>query len=153
MKRIHQLLLIAAGCVLSAGCEPMPDETAAPPVESLDPMKAQVGVGVKGRSLDNEQGVGKMISAPVSVYFSVKEKMAFEVALPKAVSLFQASEGRLPKSHEEYMEKIIKFNQIKLPELPAGMVYRYKPDLGELWVEPTGGAAGNNPAPGTTPLP
>lgn len=147
MKRIQQLLFITACCVLYVGCEPMPEATDSPDTTTAAPesVKAGVGVGAQGRSLDNETGVGKMISAPVSVYFTVKEKVAFEIQLPQAVSLFQASEGRLPKSHEEYMEKIIKANMIKLPQLPEGQVYRYKPELGELWVEPANPPAGNAP--------
>jgi hypothetical protein len=71
--------------------------------------------------------------------FAVKEKVAFDIQIPQALGLFRATEGRLPKSHEEFMEKIIKANQIKLPELPAGMVYRFNTELGELWVDPVAG--------------
>ena len=46
-----------------------------------------------------------------------------------------ASEGRNPESHEEFMEKIVKFNQIKLPELPPGHKYVYDPATEQLMVE------------------
>ena len=150
---MHHLLrfLFAGGCCLAlVGCEPMP--TASTPAEpatspAMESMKAQVGSGIKGRSLDNETGVGKMISAPVSAFFAVKERVAFDIQIPQALGLFRASEGRFPKSHEEFMEKIVKANQIKLPELPPGMVYRFNTELGELWVDPVNPPAGQqNPA-------
>jgi hypothetical protein len=52
------------------------------------------------------------------------------------MQLFKATEDRNPKSHEEFMEKIIKANQIHLPELWEGETYRYDPKTGELWVDP-----------------
>ena len=139
MHRLLCFTFASACCLAFMGCEPMqtasnPSEPAAAP--AMESMKAQVGSGAKGRSLDNEVGVGKMISAPVSALFAVKERVAFDIQIPQALGLFRASEGRFPKSHEEFLEKIIKANQIKLPELPAGMVYRFNTELGELWVDP-----------------
>ena len=146
MHRFLCFTFSIASCVMIAGCEPMPTATKPPVVQTpTESVKAQVGVGAKGRSLDNETGVGKMISSPVSTLFAVKERVAFDIQVPQALNLFRASEGRFPKSHEEFMEKIIKANQIKLPELPAGMVYRFNTELGELWVDPV--AAGNANAP------
>ena len=135
-----------ASCVILAGCEPLPKAANPPaPATPKESMKAQVGVGAKGRSLDNETGVGKMVSAPVSALFAVKERVAFDIQIPQALGHFQATEGRFPKSHEEFMEKIVKANQIKLPELPAGAVYRFNTELNELWVDPP--ANSNAPAP------
>ena len=105
--------------------------------------KAETGVGIAGRSLQQEQGIGKVIAQPAATLFKVREKVVFEIQLPQAVALFQASEGRLPNSHEEYFEKIIDANRINLPKLPAGQAYRYRPDLGELWVEPDSTSGSN----------
>jgi hypothetical protein len=96
-------------------------------------------VGLRGDSLRSEEGVGKMIAAPAVAYFNVREKAVFEIQIPHALNLYKALEGKLPKSHEEFIEKIVKANAIQLPELKPGMKYRYRPDqgdLGELWVEP-----------------
>lgn len=143
MHRLLYLTCVCAGVAAFAGCEPMPTASSPPaPVTATESTKAQVGVGIKGRSLDNETGVGKMISAPVSAFFAVKERVAFDIQIPQALGLFRASEGRCPKSHEEFMEKIVKANQIKLPELPAGAVYRFNTELCELWVDPIDPPAG-----------
>lgn len=100
---------------------------------------AEAGVGKQGQSLQNEQGIGAMIVQPARSLFAVKQRLVFEVQIPKAMQSFEAIEGRKPRTHDEYMNKIIKANLIKLPELPAGQSYVYDPDLGELMVHKPGG--------------
>ena len=99
--------------------------------------RAKTGVGVKGNSLDGIQGndARLLMAGPVKAYFNAREKIIFDIALPKSAQLFNAINDRNPKTHEEYMKEVVESAQIKLPELPAGMVYRYRPDVNELWVE------------------
>lgn len=155
------ILLATAGCDDSALVQSKPEGSSAatvPPAVVTDAssgsaaeaggeasgsagvaQKAGVGVGLRGDSLRSEEGVGKMIAAPAVAYFNVREKAVFEIQIPHALNLYKALEGKLPKSHEEFIEKIVKANAIQLPELKPGMKYRYRPDqgdLGELWVEP-----------------
>jgi len=105
-----------------------------PPVVVKTPetvqVKAEAGVGDKGHGYG--QGV---IATPVAAYFSAKERIAFDIQIPEAMKLFKATEDRLPKSQEEFMEKIIKANNINLPTLPANHRYLYDPKQGELLVE------------------
>jgi hypothetical protein len=115
------------------------DDLAAPvsrpqptPQPETERIKAQTGVGIKGRSLDQYEGI---VVTPAKTLFTAKERIAFEIAVPHALSLFNASEGRNPESHEEFMENVITFNQIKLPELPPGHKYVYDPQTNELMVE------------------
>ena len=42
-----------------------------------------------------------------------------------ALDLFNATEGRYPKDYNEFMKRIIKENNIKLPVLPGGAKYAY----------------------------
>jgi hypothetical protein len=108
-------------------------QPAAPPVDpNVERVKAEKGVGIKGRSLDEYEGV---VVTPAKQIFTVRERVVFEIQIPGALNLFNASEGRNPESHEEFMEKIIKFNNIKLPELPPGQKYIYDPAQNELMVE------------------
>jgi hypothetical protein len=51
------------------------------------------------------------------------------------MQLYEATNGKKPTTHEEFMEQIIRANQIVLPELPAGQRYVYDPETGELMVE------------------
>jgi hypothetical protein len=92
--------------------------------------KAQAGVGAKGHGY----GSGP-VATPVASYFNMKERIAFDIQIPEAMKLFKAMENRAPKTHQEYMEKIIKENHIKLPDLPEGHRYRYDPKTEQLMVE------------------
>ncbi len=81
-------------------------------------MKAEAGVGKQGQSLKNEAGVGRMVAQPAITLFAVKQRVVFEIQIPQAMQLYQAEKGNPPKTHEEFMTRIIQANNIKLPELP-----------------------------------
>jgi hypothetical protein len=102
--------------------------------------KAETGVTGKGKSLDDvsDYNPAKFIAGPASAFLKAREKAFFEIQLPKSMQLFQATHGRVPKSHEEFMQEVMA-PPMKMPELPQGLQYRYRPDLGELWVEPIEG--------------
>jgi len=132
--------------ISAVGCKPEEErareiEAAAaivPPQEPQMPDQiAKTGVGVKGNSLDGIKGddARMLMAGPVKAYFNTREKIVFDIALPKSAQLFNALHDRNPKTHEEYMKEVVESAQIKLPELPAGMVYRYRPEINELWVE------------------
>lgn len=145
MKRlIASMLLIAsaalAGCsggydqapVAETRAEPAPAVAEAPP--PAEPVmvreEAKAGVGKKGRI----EGEG-LIVTPVKTYFLAKEKITFDIQVAQAMQLFKGEHGFAPKSHDEFMEKIVKFNQIVLPELPEGHRYVYDPAQEQLMVE------------------
>ena len=52
------------------------------------------------------------ITAPTSAYGPMLEKIS-ESSIKQAVELFQAENGRYPQNYEEFMEKVIKANQIR----------------------------------------
>lgn len=103
--------------------EPAPTEQA--PVREV----AQPGVGVRGDTLDHG-----IIQGPAKAYFQVRERAAF-LQIEQALNLYRGLEGRLPQSHDEFMEKVIQANGIQLPELPAGSRYVWDAEKGELMVE------------------
>jgi hypothetical protein len=111
-----------------------PDATA--PAPAADPntetVKAEKGVGIKGRSLDQHSG---LLVEPAKAYFAVRERAVFDIQIPHAMGLFKASEGRAPQSHAEFMEKIVQSNQIKLPQLPQGHEYVYDVQAEQLMVK------------------
>jgi hypothetical protein len=49
--------------------------------------------------------------------------------------MYKGLNGSNPKTHDEFMSKIIQENNIQLPELPPGDKYVYDPEKGELMVE------------------
>ncbi len=133
-------LVVSLGCAPTASVDEQSPKTNMQESEAQTlppaPRVAEVGVGIKGKSLENETGVSQMIAAPAVALFKTKEKIAFEIQIPHAMNLYEALEGRKPRSHEEFMQKIVEFNKINLPKLPEGQVYKYHPDDGQLWVEP-----------------
>lgn len=92
--------------------------------------RAEAGVGLRGRDLP--QG---LVSTPVKAYFTARERVVFDVQIPSAMNLYKAEHGRGPRTHDEFMDKIVKPNGIRLPDLPAGHKYVYDAEKEELMVE------------------
>lgn len=64
------------------------------------------------------------ITAPVSAYGPMLQRLS-ETEIAHAVNLFHASEDRYPKDFDEFMQRIIKENNIRLPILPGNKKYQY----------------------------
>lgn len=64
------------------------------------------------------------ITAPMAAYGPMLEQIS-KSYIEQAVRLFEAENGRYPNGYDEFMEKIIKANSIKLPVLPGGKKYEY----------------------------
>lgn len=108
----------------------LPAPGAAPLQPNLVQEKAQAGVSGKG-----DYGGPGIVTTPISTYFQVKERLVFEVAIPQAIQLYEATNGFKPKTQDDFMRDIIQANNLKLPALPAGHRYVYDPKKGELMVE------------------
>jgi len=90
------------------------------------------------------------ITAPLTAYGPMVERVSM-IAVDQAIALFMATEGRYPKDHEEFMEKIIRANNMKLPVLPNGGQYKYDEQAHALMVVYP--AAQGGAAPGAAPAP
>jgi hypothetical protein len=106
-------------------------DPAAKPGPDMELVKAKAGVGKLGRSLDEHSGV---IVTPAKVYFTVRERVVFDVQIPEALKLYKALNGKAPQSHEQFMKDIVEANQIQLPQLNPGVTYVYDPQTEELMV-------------------
>lgn len=73
------------------------------------------------------------VTAPLSAYGPMVESIA-KTQITSALGIFNATEGRYPNSHEEFLERIIKENNIKLPVLPFKGRYMYDVEKHELVV-------------------
>jgi hypothetical protein len=107
-----------------------PQPTAAPPAHpGMVAEAAHVGMGEKGRGYGNGY-----IAVVAASYWSTRERLGL-MQIQHDMDLFKANnDGKGPKTHEEFMEKIIKDGAIKLPELPAGQKYQYDPSTETLMV-------------------
>lgn len=147
MFRTLALLCFCTAMTLGlSGCDalnkPMvSDAPPPPPPPPPAPMKAEAGVGKQGQSLKNENSVQRIVAQPAITLFAVKQRVVFEIQIPQAMQLFQAEKGYKPRTHEEFMTFIVKANNINLPALPEGQVYKYDVEKGELWVYPAEQAA------------
>ena len=104
------------------------NETAQAPAEpreftALDPKK-----GKKSRS------VGGYAGAVFGARFWAEHQMILN-NINYALKLYNAEHGNYPKTHDEFMTKIIRANQIQLPELDEGVEYMYDPEDHTLKVQ------------------
>ena len=79
----------------------------------------------------------KSNSGPLSAYsgaYGYAVSATAKMKITQAVEMFRATEGRYPKSHDEFMAKVIKANQIQLPVLPGEREYQYDVENHELKV-------------------
>jgi hypothetical protein len=106
------------------------DDSAAAPAAG-DTTAAEVGVGVKGK----DYGGPGFVTTPNEAYFRTGERIAFEIQIPSAMKLYKAGhDNKGPKTHEEFMNVIIKENGVDLPELAEGEEYLYDPQTEQLLV-------------------
>ena len=120
---------------LGAPANPAP---APAPVETPDPnteiVKAGKGVGAKGRSLDEHEG---LYVTPVKAYFAARERIFFEAEFPKNYQIYNAMTDDIPKDFEDLKAKVLDPYGLtkKLPLLPQGHTYVWNPETQELGVK------------------
>ena len=120
----------------SAHTQAEPAQPAAQGEPNVVEVATVAGVGVTGRGeYGDAPAIMRPITVPVSAYFRTLDRTVFEMLIPHTMNLFQASEGRRPNSHEEFMQRIIVEGGITLPTLQnPGDEYRYDPATGQLMV-------------------
>jgi hypothetical protein len=119
------------------GCKPPYDPNASKTQEPAKPpemeiVAAESGVGKKGQKLKDQEGI---LVTPIKALFAAEQRVVFEIQIPHAMQLYKAMHERAPKTHDEFMNEIIKANQIVLPELPVGNSYIYVPEMEQLMVQ------------------
>ena len=68
--------------------------------------------------------VSNPITGPLEILKTVQVQLP-TLQIEQALNHFNASEGRFPQSHDEFMTQIIAANKIRLPNLPNGLQYQY----------------------------
>ena len=108
-------------------------ESTLPPTEAgVERVKAEKGVGIKGRSLDEHEGI---VVTPVKAFFAAKERIVFEAQFPHQYNIYKALENPAPKDFDDLKAKVLDPYQIKLPPLPPGHKYVWDGGKEELLVE------------------
>ena len=93
----------------------------------------------RGSSLASADGQNPMgiITVPVKTLFVTQDRLVLQ-QIEYAMKMFHAEHGRAPASETEFTDRIINANNIKLPQLPAGQIYFYDPQDGELKIRKPG---------------
>jgi len=99
-----------------------------PPPVTAQPRDFQAKDGKKGKK---SRSAGGYLGAVVSAKFTAVNQLT-KHQYTHALNLYWAEKGYYPKTHEEFMDKIIKFNKLKLPELESGVEYIYDPEDHQL---------------------
>ncbi len=79
---------------------------------------------VKGKK---SRAAGGYLGAIGHSRFYAEHKLIFD-SITHVLNLYWGEHGEYPPSHEVFMDKIIKFNQIQLPQLEEGVEYIYDPE-------------------------
>lgn len=112
---------------------PASEQPAEPKTETVEIERGFTGKGQYGQA--GGEKPSDMITVPVGELFAVRERM-FLMQLKQAEDLYKASnDNQMPKTQEDYMEKIVGANMLKLPDLPAGQEYVYDSEAEQLKIK------------------
>jgi hypothetical protein len=124
------VLILTTGC-MDPPAPPAPKSNAPPAISEFDPAADKQVIKPKAKITDP-------ITGPLAVKKNVDLKFP-NLQIEQAVNLFQASEGRYPASLDEFMTRIIRENNIRLPQLAPGQEYQYDVDNHKLVIVQSAG--------------
>ena len=124
----QRLILIPLLLVMSPGCSDMVEPRTSQPqqtaklktTDDIGEFKAEDGKA----TVSSKVKISNPITGALEAYEPLKQQVG-ELKIQHAVGIFNAIEGRYPKDHEEFMTKVIKANNIRLPQLGPGKQYQY----------------------------
>jgi len=139
--------LTVLGILSGCGTKPQEKQVEKPPssivgktTQDIGEYKPEAGAKVS----DSKITATDPITAPTSAYGPMLERIS-KTQIEQAVNLFHATEDRYPKDLDEFMELIIRPNNIKLPVLPGGKIYQYDVENHKLVVVDGPGADAPKP--------
>ncbi|HET6424881.1 MAG TPA: hypothetical protein VFG20_14420 [Planctomycetaceae bacterium] len=125
---VHRGLVGLCGLVFAVGCmQSLEEQTKKDPNSIIGKKTQNIGEfdpNAGAKVSDSKIHATDPVTAPLSAYGPMLEQIS-KSHIEGALRLFEATEGRYPNSHEEFMTAIIKANNIQLPVLPGGKQYQY----------------------------
>jgi len=127
-----RLALIVPMALLVAGCDDAPAKPAAPKAKTREILGKRTQ-DIKETPAEIQKGAVVAPPRPISrdpitvagsAYISAIGQTSIGL-IKHATDLYQATNGEYPKTHQEFMDKIIKENNIALPTLPYYQEYSY----------------------------
>ena len=137
MKRFSLLFFLSATTLIAfSGCLQDPNPPAAEKKREgiIGKTTDQIGEFKAGEAKQADLAIDSsrpMHAMTAGAYKNILGQAA-KIQITQAVNLFNAEHGRYPKDHEEFMEMVVKPNQIQLPVLPGGVEYQYDVENHEL---------------------
>ncbi len=128
MSRCSSVLIVA---ILLCGCMESQPSTPAKPktTDKIGEFDPNAGSEV----VKPDVRITNPITGPLEAYHPLMQQVA-ALGIEHAVNLFNGLEGRYPNSHEEFMTRVIKENNIRLPTLQPGLEYQYDVENHKLLV-------------------
>ncbi len=118
-------------CVALAACAPPREkqaDQAKEPQSIIGQKTQQIGEfdpeAGRRETVSDVQNASTPMGAALKAYGPTVSRLA-KMQIDQALNLFYAEHERYPRDHEEFMERIIRANNISLPVLPGGAEYQY----------------------------
>ena len=129
MWRPCSLLFSLTFLALFGGCmdAPVADEQKKEPGSIIGQKTQDIGEfdPNAGREVsDSKIRATNPLTGPLEALGPMMEKVS-KLGIDHSLALYNAEHGEYPKTHDEFMQKIIKANNMRLPVLPAGAQYQY----------------------------
>lgn len=128
---MYQHLPMALAVILLSGCVESAPATA--PKQKTTDKIGEFDPNAGDEVVKPDVRITNPITGPLEAYHPLMQKVA-ALGIEHAVNLFNASEGRYPNSYDEFMTRIIKENNIRLPVLSPGLEYQYDVENHKLLV-------------------
>jgi hypothetical protein len=126
-------LLLSAGCLESAS-SPSNDNSGKGIIVNTTQDIRQFDANKQNQVVSDQKiHATDPITAPLSAYGPMMERIS-SIEITSALNVFQVENERYPKDLDEFMEKIVKANNIRLPVLPYKGRYEYNVEKHELMI-------------------
>jgi hypothetical protein len=136
--------------VCALGCEPSAEINTEPaaPIAEQQPAAEEPAASeppperiAADKPVNSSPGTG-YLGGVAAGYRSARERIEV-LPVNQAIQHFWATEGRYPKSHDEFMNKVVAPLQMRLPEVEEGYELRYDPEDHQLYKVPIEDSAGS----------
>ena len=117
------LTVVAAVCLNNCGCMDSTPPSGPKKLPTTDKI-GEFDPNAANEIVTPDAKVTNPITGPLEVLKAVRIQLP-TLAIEHALNLFNASEGFYPRSHEEFMTRIIEENKMRLPQLTPDLEYQY----------------------------
>lgn len=117
-------LVVGFAFILLAGCVDTQPATATSTLNKTTDKVGEFDPNAGKEVVKPDVKITNPITGPLEAYGPLVQQVA-ALGIDHALGLFYATEGRYPDSYDEFMIRIIKENNMRLPVMPAGLEYQY----------------------------